>query len=305
MNTRQLQYAVMLAKHRNFSHVAEMLHITQPALSKQILNLEKELDIKLFDRNSIPLKLTAAGDHFIKEAEQLLYREGQLIRSMAQYKTGKKGRLEIGISPFRNLHLMPSIISKVKQEYTGIQVILHEAGSDQLRKDAAEGKYDFAIVNLPVDDSVLDIIPLEPEHLILAIPQSLASTLPLSGNPEVPEIDIAECGQLPFIVVAQPQEMRQYFDKLCAASGYTPNISIEVVGGITTAWSMARAGLGATLLPSQFVSSNTFSENLILAKIKNTDFIRQPVIVVKKDQYISEYTNYAIQLLKETCSKPN
>ena len=64
MNTRQMQYAVELAKDRNVSQTAERLGITQPALSKHILALEKELGVKLFDRSTNPMRLTAAGEHF-------------------------------------------------------------------------------------------------------------------------------------------------------------------------------------------------------------------------------------------------
>ena len=67
MNSRQLHYAILLSQIRNFSQVAEKLDITQPALSKQILNLENELGVKLFDRNTIPLTLTPAGEHSFRK----------------------------------------------------------------------------------------------------------------------------------------------------------------------------------------------------------------------------------------------
>jgi len=72
MNSRQLQYAIKLSEVRNFSQVAEQLNISQPALSKQILSLEQELGVKLFDRNTSPLTLTPAGDIFIEEAKNYL-----------------------------------------------------------------------------------------------------------------------------------------------------------------------------------------------------------------------------------------
>ena len=114
MNRKQLQYVIELSEDLNFSVVAEKLGITQPALSKQILSLEKELDVKLFDRNNIPMTLTAAGEHFVAEAKKLIYREDQLVRSMEDYKSGKLGKLEIGISPFRSLYLIPNIVLWVR-----------------------------------------------------------------------------------------------------------------------------------------------------------------------------------------------
>ena len=80
MNSKQIQYAIKLSKIRNFSQVAEQLNITQPALSKQIMTLEKELGVKLFDRSNNPITLTPAGEHFIRNAAEILYRA--LMRNM-------------------------------------------------------------------------------------------------------------------------------------------------------------------------------------------------------------------------------
>lgn len=296
MNSRQLQCAILVAQLRSFSQVAEKLNITQPALSKQILNLEKELGIRLFDRNSIPLTLTPAGDHFVREAQQLLYHEDQLLKSMDRFKSGEVGRLTIGISPFRSLYLVPEILKKVKDRYPGIQIVLHEVGSDELRKEAAEGKYDFAIVNLPVDESVLDCTPIEPDALVLAVPNELVHKIPGARVGRSTAVAFENCKELPFIVVGQTQEMRKLFDKLCAGADFYPNIAAEVVG-VTTARAMACAGIGATLLPRQFAQSEHYEEKLTLFALENTPYSRQPVIVTRRGQYISEHARYAMELL--------
>lgn len=296
MNRKQLQYVIELSEDLNFSVVAEKLGITQPALSKQVLSLEKELDVKLFDRNNIPMNLTAAGEYFVAEAKKLIYKEDQLLRSMEDYKSGKLGKLEIGISPFRSLYLIPDIVNKVKEKFPGVTVVLHEEGSDQLRKNAVEGKYDFAVVNLPVDESVLDVNLIEADTLVLAVPEKLAENLSESFKNSIPEIDLKDCKKLPFVVVSPQQEMRQLFDKMCAEVDLTPNVTTEVVG-VSTAWSMARAGVGATLLPLQFVKNFDFDESIALYRLKNCQQSRQPAIVTRRGQYLSEYAKYAIELL--------
>lgn len=296
MNSRQLQYAVALSETLNFSQVADQLGISQPSLSKQILALESELGIKLFERNHSPLSLTPAGEYFIREARELLYKEDQLYKAIEQFKTGENGRLIIGVTPFRSLYLMPEVVKKIKIKYPGVQVVLHEAGSTQLRKESAEGRYDFAIVNLPVDESVLDVIAMEPDTLVLAVPNTMAKQLSVYGKTS---LNLADVRDLPFVVLSPSQELRQLFDKLCAAANLHPNIAAEVVG-VTTAWSMAHAGVGAALLPLQFVASQHFDENLTLFTLENNVYSRQPVIVTRRGQYLSEYAAYAISLLTET-----
>lgn len=294
MNSRQLQYAIVLSQVRNFSQAAEKLDITQPALSKQILALENELGIRLFDRNSSPLALTAAGAYFIREAEGLLYKESQLLRSMERFRSGEAGELVIGITPFRSAYLIPRVVNQLRKRFPGIRIRLHEAGSDILRKEAAEGKYDFAVVNLPVDDSVLEVRELEPDKLVLAVPRDLLGLIP--SIPEGGEVCFADCRDLPFAVVGENQEMRILFDRLCAAAGFTPNIAVEVVG-LTTAWTVARSGAAATILPWQFVEQDVSDEKMAIIGIQNVLYTRRPAVVTRRDQYISDAAAFAIGIL--------
>ena len=178
MNTKQIQYALTLSEILNFSQVAEQLGISQSALSKQIQHLEAELGVKLFDRTHTPLALTPAGEYFVRDARELLYTEDQLRKTLNQFRSGEYGRLVIGVTPFRSLYLMPTLVKNIRKRYPGIQVCLHELSSSQLRKDAADGKFDLAIVNLPVDTALLDVIPLEPDTLVLAVHKSIAEKLP-------------------------------------------------------------------------------------------------------------------------------
>ncbi len=299
MNSRQLQYVVTLSEILNISQAAEKLNISQPALSKQILALEKEIGVTLFDRSTFPIKLTAAGESFVLDAREILFKEQKLKSSMNGFKTGKKGRLVIGISPFRAFYFLSDIIKKLQTEFEGLQIVLNETNSIQLHQDAADGKVDFAIINLPVDEALLKIIPLEHEPVLLAIPREFAvkfsNRLP-NKNEKYPVIDISECKDIPFITLSKNQELKQLFDKLCMVAQVSPVITTEVVS-VTTAWSLAKAGVGATLLPIKFAENDYDKEKMILFQFKNSVSIRQPVIVYRKGLYLSDYAKRAIELI--------
>lgn len=295
MNSRQMQYAIELSKSLSFSQTSAKLKISQPALSKQIHLLEKELGVKLFDRSTLPLALTSAGEHFISHAQRLLYDEDQLVKSMEDFKSGKKGTIVIGISPFRSLYIIAPLAEKIKEQYPEIKITLHEAASDLLRAEAAEGKYDFAIVNLPVDESVLKVLPIEPDTLVLAIHNSLIEKLPKELR-DKEEIDFKDCSPLPFIAVSQAQELRQLFDGMCATANIEANISMEV-NGLSTAWAMAMRGLGATILPLQFIENFDADNSLRMYRLKGVEDIRKPAIITRRGQYLSPYAKYAIELL--------
>lgn len=299
LNPRQLEYAIELAKTCNFSKASENLNITQPALSKQIMQLEKEFGVKLFERNCVPLRLTPAGEYFINEAHELLYKEDQLKRSMEHFSTGQKGRLVIGVSPFRALYLIPSIAKKVQERYPDVQIRVCDKDNEQLRKDVADGKLDFAIVNLPIDDSVFEYVPLEPDVLVLAVPNKMLGMLKNAPSSNLGQISFKDCSALKFVVVESNKEMRTLFERLCSLADFHPNISMEVIG-ITTAWAMAQAGIGATLVPLQFINKEEFnSENITLFKIKDNIYSRQPVIITRRGRPICEYAEYAIKLIRE------
>ncbi len=298
MNTKQIQYALALSETLNFSQTAEQLCISQPALSKQIQHIENDLGVKLFDRNHNPLTLTPAGEYFVRNARELMYKEEQLRKALGQFKTGESGRLVIGVTPFRSLYLMPELVKKIRNRYPKVCVSLQEVPSHQLRKEVVEGKYDFAIVNLPVDTSLLDVIPLEPDTLVLAANNTIANNLPSTGDGKYSMVDFSQVQELPFVVLSHGQELRQLFDKLCTAADFHPIIAAEVMG-VTSAWAMAQAGVGATILPLQFVHNQHIDNNLSLYIVKNSIYSRQPVIVTRRGQFRTPYADFAIRLLTE------
>lgn len=297
MNTKQISYALELFRTLNFSQVAEKLGISQPALSKQIMSLEQELGVKLFDRSTTPLTVTPAGEIFFREAEKLLIQEDFVKKTMEEFSKGKRGSLTVGISPFRALYLIPEVAKKFKEKYPDIQLVLKEYSSDILRREVSEGKYDLALLNLPVDETALDVTLIEADTLVLAAPNKYCSNLPKQNSDSLPKISLEDCKDIPFVAVGQTQEMRRLFDKGCAAAGITPKIEMEVVG-LSTAFEMCKAGVGATLLPLQFIK-NTDYNNVSLFALKHNLYTRQPAIVTKKGQYISEYAKYFIKLLTD------
>jgi len=299
LNPRQLHYAIELAKTCSFSRASENLNITQPALSRHIMLLEKELGVKLFDRDFVPMKLTAAGEHFIREAYALIEHEKQLKRSMESFSTGERGRVTIGVSQFRGLYLIPSVVRRIRERFPGVEIIINDTNSRQIRKGVAEGKLDLAIVNLPVDDSVFDYIPIEQEIPVLAVPNEFLEKIPGVPSGNLQEIDFKDCADIPFVVVEQNKEMRILFDRLCEESDLCPDIVMEVVG-ITTAWAMSQAGIGATLVPLQFIEEDTFfSGNNTLFKIRDNQYRRQPVIITRRGRELSEYVQFIIKILTE------
>lgn len=129
MELRQLYYALKVAEERNFSRAAEKLHIAQPSLSQQILKLEKELDVSLFDRTTNSVELTYAGERFTEAAGRILDLTEQLKNEMRDISDVKKGKLVIGSMPMTGAHLLPIILPAFQAKYPGIEIHLVEETS--------------------------------------------------------------------------------------------------------------------------------------------------------------------------------
>ena len=289
MNSRQLQYVIRLAETLHFSQVAEELNISQPALSKQIIHLENELGVKLFERTT-PLTLTEAGAFFVDKAKKLLMEEELLLKTMERYKSGDNGSLVIGVTPFRSLYLMPGAIAALRERFPNLKITLAEQGLSRLQKGLQDGEYDFAIMNLPVDETIFQVFPLEPDKLVLAVPEKL---LPLMDTSKQ---DLAACGALPFAVLTAEQEMRKLFDRLCAIAGVQPPIFAEVTG-VTTARQMVLDGYAAALLPLRFIENEARQNRVTLLPLPEVSYSRTPAVVIRRGQYVSEYAAAAMEIL--------
>ena len=296
MNLRQMQYAVILSETKSFSQAAEKLNISQPAFSKQIIALEKELGIKLFDRSSPNLTVTAAGEFFVKKAAELLFEEDVMKKTIEKYKDGECGKLVIGVAPFRSLYMMPKVISALKIRFPGLKVKLVELGIPLLHKGILEGELDFAIMNLPVEDPELETIPLEKEELVLAVPDSLLKTAGFSKGDK--SVSLKTCNKLPFATVGESQEMRKMFDKLCAETGLKPQIYVELTA-VTSVREMVREGVAAAVLPKQFILQDSKKYDISVFEIENKDVIRQPAVVLRRGQFVSMYAQFVIDCLKK------
>ena len=294
MNSRQLQYAIILSEVRNFSQAAEKFNISQPAFSKQIIALENELGVKLFERGTNPIALTPAGEFFVQRAKELIFEEDVLLKTIEKYKSGERGRLVIGAVPFRSSYMMPELIKKIKDRFPYLQVELREYGLSVLKEELLGGEYDFAIMNLPITEPEFETVPLEKDILVLAVPEKYVSLVKTNKKGTIKDLSFA--GEMPFVTVGKEQEMRKLFDALCIESNIEPHIYAAVTG-VATAWEVVKSGEAATIIPKQFAEARGDYNRVKLFEIENTPYIRQPAVVTRKGQFVSEYAKFAIEQL--------
>ena len=131
MELRHLRYFVVLAKELNFRRAAEILRVASPSLSKQIKDLEHELEARLFDRNTKKVKLTSAGVVFLEQAEALLAKANEAVAAVRGAVEGHSGKLRLGIFGPATGEFLPSTLSRFTQTYPHVDVSLKEIGPDE------------------------------------------------------------------------------------------------------------------------------------------------------------------------------
>jgi LysR family transcriptional regulator, benzoate and cis,cis-muconate-responsive activator of ben and cat genes len=145
MDLRQLRYFVAVARERNFTRAAELLHIAQPPLSRQIQLLEEELGVALLFRNSRPVRLTEAGRLFYEQAMQVLGRVEQMRDATRRVGLNQQSVLSIGFVASTLYGGLPTLVRKLRQHAPDLDIQLLELMSQQQIATMKEGRIDVGI----------------------------------------------------------------------------------------------------------------------------------------------------------------
>lgn len=167
---RLLQAAIALAEELNFSRAAQRLRLTQPALSKQIVELEAQLGLRLFERNRQAVALTDAGRAFIEEArEALSHVERAVLVANATFK-GAEEILNIGKSPYGDPYLVSTLLSVRLPLFPGLSVKLWSNFSNENARQVVAGALDLALIAGVPDDPKLSFLNLADDPFYIAMP---------------------------------------------------------------------------------------------------------------------------------------
>lgn len=148
MELRHLRYFTVLGKELHFAKAAEKLFITQPALSKQIQQLEEELQVKLFERNKRTVKLTEAGRHFMDETEFIINHLELAIDATRRKALGEEGEVRIGFVGSAMQNIIPNLLEKLHAIHPGIHTSLQELNNKDQLDALLHDKLDIAFVRL-------------------------------------------------------------------------------------------------------------------------------------------------------------
>lgn len=250
MDLRHLKYFIAVAEERNIGRAAQRLHISQPPLTRQIHQLEEELNVQLLIRTPRGVELTHAGELFLEEARNIRSLVEQGIERTRRAGEGKLGRLDIGIFGTGIFGAIPELLQVFRSTHPDVQVILHTMSKEEqieaLRQKRITMGFNRVLAPLPDIESVLII----KEPLYLAVNEGH----PLSQFDSVSFMELARHPLVLFPTGARPNFVDRVIE-LCRNMGFTPNIS-QMVGDTVTGVALVAGGFGVTVVPKSATSLN-------------------------------------------------
>lgn len=186
LTLRQLRYFVALAETRHFGQAALRCHVTQPALSMQIKELEETLGAPLVERARRGALLTPAGIEVARRARAILQAVQDLSDVARRQAAPLTGPLRLGVIPTIGPYLLPGVLPRLHAEFAQLQLSLRESQTQVLIKELLAGTLDLLILALPLDDPEIEELPLFEDVFALALP----ATHPLGARPDVAETDL-------------------------------------------------------------------------------------------------------------------
>lgn len=168
---RQLEYFVAVAELLSFRKAAERVHVSQPALSAQIAQLEEQLGVTLFERDRRKVMLTDAGKALLPRARTVLADMQRLVDAAAGHDDPLRGVLRLGVIPTVAPYLLPSVLPRLRRAHPQLRLYLREDLTDRLLADLAAGQLDLLLLACEADLGEVETLPLFTDRFLLALPK--------------------------------------------------------------------------------------------------------------------------------------
>lgn len=247
---RSLRYLLAVAEYGSFTRAAEALYVSQPTLSQQIKHLEESLNVQLLDRSGRTVRLTDAGEVYLRHARRALGELDAGTRAINDVNDLSRGSIRLGWTPITD-YLTCSLLVKFNNLYPGIILSTFEMPQDNIELAVAEDRIDIGIVfSEPLlaeaPSSEIETKMLFKETLGLAVGNAHLR----AGQRE--RLSAQEFGQESLVLLNTDFALRRHIDRYCLEHGVTPRITMET-DSLSVIIEMIQVGSLATVLPDTII----------------------------------------------------
>ncbi len=242
MELRHLRYFLAVAEEAHFRRAAERLHVSQPTLSLQVQQLERELGTALFERMGRRVRLTQAGEVYRDYARRALSSLDEAQVALDELEGLLRGRLAVGVVQTVNAYLIPAVVASFAAEHPGVRLRVEELSAEEIESGLADGRLDLGVSFVPADGGELEAEPLFEEELVLIVPEGHR----WAGRRSV---QVAELTGEPLALLPEGFCTRRLTEECLQSAGVCPTVAVEMnsVEGLVAT---VRAGGLGTILPA-------------------------------------------------------
>ena len=282
----QLRILKAIVEQGSFKKAADILYVTQPAVSLQIQNLEKQLEITIFDRGGRKALLTEAGQILLDYCQRILNQCDEACKAVEDLNSLQGGTLVIGASQTTGTYLMPRMIGLFRQRYPDVSVQLQVHSTRRRGWSVANGQIDLGIIGgqLPSElESLLDIIPYATDELALVLP----SKHKMAAEKELTKEDLYK---LNFVTLDSKSTTRKVVDKLLKDSGLdVQRLKIEMeLNSLEAIKNAVQSGLGAAFLPVISIEKELSSGTIHKPNMSDLGVKRELKLITNPSRYTSK-----------------
>jgi len=245
---RHLRYFLQLSEVLHYRKAAENMYISQSALSKQIIQLEKYLNVRLFDRDTKNVALTESGQFFKEAIQGVTTNLDHIFDQVTKIEKGDTGELHLGFVGSAMQNVIPEVLVITKQKHPGIVFYLDEMSNNLQIQNLLSGKLDIGFVRLDKVPSDLTIKPIFTDTFSLVLPQEHKINS-MNRN------QIVQLSEENFILF-DPTYSPQYYNKImsiCSDLGFTPQVSHNSVHA-STIFRLVENNMGVSIIPTSLAS---------------------------------------------------
>lgn len=288
MELYQLRSLIAVAEAGNFTRAAEQLHITQPALSQQIINLEKELEHKLLHRLGRKAVLTESGRVFIERARRILLEADNATKEIRD-NPATESRIAVGAIPSVAPYILPALIAQARLDYPQLEITTREDFRSDLVQGVLDGSLDLAVVATPVQSPALSIEPLMREPLLLAV----STNHRLARKRKIKAADLAN--EI-FVMLGSTSSLTEQVRQFCGDHRLEPRIGHRCAQ-LATVKSLVALGAGVAVLP-RIARSSKDEGNLVYLHLADSKPERELVIIRHLQSYQSRGVGQFLNMLR-------
>ena len=277
-----------VAEEGSFTAAAKRLHVSQSAISRQVILLEEELGGPLLHRGARGVTLTSSGELLLSLAHRLNRDVKNVVAQIAETHDLLRGSLTIAGGMTVCLHVLPRVLRDYHKKYQGIDIKVVTGRNETILALLRGHEVDLALLTLPIQDKDLEVIPVLKEEMVVVT----AKNHPLAKQKSV---DVDTLASYPQILYEEGSNTRRVQERLFAQTERTLNVAMETEN-VEITKAMVGAGLGITLIPYAAIEREVRAGRLAIMRVRGQRLFRQAGWVYLKSDYVPPPVTAMIEL---------